>query len=291
MKKSVLAVIAILEAVIIVIGLIYIGVLTKEKNTAPGATAGVVQEKMEDMQSILAAAAAREKERAAVEQSQASAAVDTAEGQETEKATEVEGSGVQLGDTGDVGMEPVYEDLTIIGDSISRMTKEQMEEALPGVEIHSMYGKTVDYSIESNPCGLELAKLLETEGRLRDRVVFALGTNNVAALAMNTLTPEMFEKLHDITGDREVYLVTGYDLYNPSVYDENNSVIREAAEKYDGWHVIDWAKAVAAGDPKEIILDEGEAATGNCQVHPTDPTGIKLWVETISEGVGPKGDQ
>lgn len=291
MKKSVLAVIAILEAVIIVIGLIYIGVLTKEKNTAPGATAGVVQEKMEDMQSILAAAAAREKERAAAEQSQASAAVDTAEGQETEKATEVEGSGVQLGDTGDVGMEPVFEDLTIIGDSISRMTKEQMEEALPGVEIHSMYGKTVDYSIESNPCGLELAKLLETEGRLRDRVVFALGTNNVAALAMNTLTPEMFEKLHDITGDREVYLVTGYDLYNPSVYDENNSVIREAAEKYDGWHVIDWAKAVAAGDPKEIILDEGEAATGNCQVHPTDPTGIKLWVETISEGVGPKGDQ
>lgn len=291
MKKSVLAVIAILEAVIIVIGLIYIGVLTKEKNTAPGATAGVVQEKMEDMQSILAAAAAREKERAAAEQSQASAAVDTVEGQETEKATEVEGSGVQLGDTGDVGMEPVFEDLTIIGDSISRMTKEQMEEALPGVEIHSMYGKTVDYSIESNPCGLELAKLLETEGRLRDRVVFALGTNNVAALAMNTLTPEMFEKLHDITGDREVYLVTGYDLYNPSVYDENNSVIREAAEKYDGWHVIDWAKAVAAGDPKEIILDEGEAATGNCQVHPTDPTGIKLWVETISEGVGPKGDQ
>lgn len=291
MKKSVLAVIAILEAVIIVIGLIYIGVLTKEKNTAPGATAGVVQEKMEDMQSILAAAAAREKERAAAEQSQASAAVDTAEGQETEKATEVEGSGVQQGDTGDVGMEPVFEDLTIIGDSISRMTKEQMEEALPGVEIHSMYGKTVDYSIESNPCGLELAKLLETEGRLRDRVVFALGTNNVAALAMNTLTPEMFEKLHDITGDREVYLVTGYDLYNPSVYDENNRVIREAAEKYDGWHVIDWAKAVAAGDPKEIILDEGEAATGNCQVHPTDPTGIKLWVETISEGVGPKGDQ
>jgi len=291
MKKSVLAVIAILEAVIIVIGLIYIGMLTKEKNTAPGATAGVVQEKMEDMQSILAAAAAREKERAAAEQSQASAAVDTAEGQETEKATEVEGSGVQLGDTGDVGMEPVFEDLTIIGDSISRMTKEQMEEALPGVEIHSMYGKTVDYSIESNPCGLELAKLLETEGRLRDRVVFALGTNNVAALAMNTLTPEMFEKLHDITGDREVYLVTGYDLYNPSVYDENNRVIREAAEKYDGWHVIDWAKAVAAGDPKEIILDEGEAATGNCQVHPTDPTGIKLWVETISEGVGPKGDQ
>jgi len=154
-----------------------------------------------------------------------------------------------------------------------------------------MYGKTVAYSIESNPCGLELAKLLETEGRLRDRVVFALGTNNVADLAMNTLTPEMFEKLHDITGDREVYLVTGYDLYNPSVYDENNRVIREAAEKYDGWHVIDWAKAVAAGDPKEIILDEGEAATGNCQVHPTDPTGIKLWVETISEGVGPKGDQ
>ncbi len=291
MKKSVLAVIAILEAVIIVIGLIYIGVLTKEKNTAPGATAGVVQEKMEDMQSILAAAAAREKERAAAEQSQASAAVDTAEGQETEKATDASGSGVQLGDTGDIGMEPVFEDLTIIGDSISRMTKEQMEEALPGVEIHSMYGKTVDYSIESNPCGLELAKLLETEGRLRDRVVFALGTNNVAALAMNTLTPEMFEKLHDITGDREVYLVTGYDLYNPSVYDENNRVIREAAEKYDGWHVIDWAKAVAAGDPKEIILDEGEAATGNCQVHPTDPTGIKLWVETISEGVGPKGDQ
>ncbi len=285
MKKSVLAVIAILEAITIVIGLIYIGVLTKEKNTAPGATAGVVQEKMEDMQSILAAAAAREKERAAAEQSQASAAVDTAEGQETEKATEVEGSGVQLGDKPGDGKELTYDDLTIIGDSISRMTKEQMEEALPGVEIHSMYGKTVDYSVETNPCGLELAKLLESEGRLRDRVIFALGTNNVAALSMNTLTPEMFEKLHEITGDRKVYLVTAYDLYNPSVYDENNRVIREAAEEYDGWQVIDWAKAVAADDPKKIIEDEGEAATGNCQVHPTDPVGIDLWVKTISEGV------
>lgn len=284
MKKSVLAVIAILEAVTIVIGLIYIGVLTKEKNAAPGATAGVVQEKGEDMQSILAAAAEREKERRA-EQTGAASSVDEAGSQGTETAMEAGGSGVQLGDTGDAGKESAFEDLTIIGDSISRMTKDQMEKALPGVEIHSMYGKTVDYTVETNPCGLELAKILETEGRLRDRVVFALGTNNVAALSMNTLTPEMFEKLHDITGDREVYLVTGYDLYNPSVYDENNRVIREAAKKYDGWHVIDWAKAVAAGDPKKIILDEGAAATGNCQVHPTDPEGIALWVNTISEGV------
>ena len=285
MKKSVLTVIAILEAVTIVIGLIYISVLTKEKNTAPGATAGVVQETVMDMQTQLAALTGKNTEEVVGTETGGIVVKEV-----TDKTAELsdvatETSGIQLEGKSGAGKEQEYDNLTIIGDSISRMTKDQMEEALPGVEIHSMYGKTVDYSVETNPCGLELAKILETEGRLRDRVVFALGTNNVAALAMNTLTPEMFAKLHDITGDREVYLVTAYDLYNPSVYDENNRVIREAAEKYDGWHVIDWAKAVAAGDPKEIILDEGEAATGNCQVHPTDPVGIDLWVKTISDGV------
>ncbi len=285
MKKSVLAVIAILEAVTIVIGLIYISVLTKEKNTAPGATAGVVQETAMDMQTQLAALTGKNTEEVVGTETGGIVVKEV-----TDKTAELsdvatETSGIQLEGKSSVGKEQDYDNLTIIGDSISRMTKDQMEEALPGVEIHSMYGKTVDYSVETNPCGLELAKILETEGKLRDRVVFALGTNNVAALAMNTLTSEMFAKLHDITGDREVYLVTAYDLYNPSVYDENNRVIREAAEKYDGWHVIDWAKAVAAGDPKEIILDEGEAATGNCQVHPTDPVGIDLWVKTISDGV------
>ncbi len=287
MKKSVLAVIAILEAVTIVIGLIYISVLSKQKTPMPGTTAGVVQETAEDMQSILAAAAESAKSQGDSMPDAASAA-DSTEKQDADSKisdTEESGSGVRLDTKTGVEKGTSYEDLTIIGDSISRMTKEQVEEALPGVEIHSMYGKTVDYSIETNPCGLELAKLLEMEGRLRDRVIFALGTNNVEALSMNTLTPEMFAKLHEITGDREVYLVTAYDLYNPSVYDENNRVIREAAEKYDGWHVIDWAKAVAAEDPKKIIEDEGEAATGNCQVHPTDPAGIALWVKTISEGV------
>ncbi|MBQ6441357.1 MAG: hypothetical protein IJJ13_02025 [Lachnospiraceae bacterium] len=276
MKKSVLAVIAILEAVTIVIGLIYISVLSKQKTPMPGTTAGVVQETAEDIRAQLEAVAGETEAKAV--------AIGT------EKDTElndqdVQNTGVRLDNKTGVEKGTSYEDLTIIGDSISRMTKEQVEEALPGVEIHSMYGKTVDYSIETNPCGLELAKLLELEGRLRDRVIFALGTNNVAALSMNTLTPEMFAKLHEITGDREVYLVTAYDLYDPAVYDENNRVIREAAEKYDGWHVIDWAKAVAAEDPKKIIEDEGEAATGNCQVHPTDPAGIALWVKTISEGV------
>lgn len=286
MKKSVLAVIAILEAVLIVVGLIYIGMLTKEKNTTPGATAGVVQETAEDMRSHLAAL-----------QEKATEATDVSENTGTAQNTDATApAGTETAETAAIrpdekpGVEKArgYDNLTIIGDSISRMTKDQMEAALPGVEIHSMYGKTVDYSVEANPCGLELAKILENEGKLRDRLVFALGTNNVAALSMNTLTPEMFEKLHEITGEREVYLVTAYDLYNPSVYDENNRVIREAAEKYDGWHVIDWAKAVAANDPEKIILDEGEAATGNCQVHPTDPEGIALWVKTISDGVDKK---
>ena len=236
------------------------------------------------MQSILAAAAESKKIEEDVTEKQVEDSI-VSDKNDASSDADVADSGVQLGDKPGDEKEFTYDDLTIIGDSISRMTKEQMEEALPGVEIHSMYGKTVDYSVETNPCGLELAKLLESEGRLRDRVIFALGTNNVAALSMNTLTPEMFEKLHEITGDRKVYLVTAYDLYNPSVYDENNRVIREAAEEYDGWQVIDWAKAVAADDPKKIIEDEGEAATGNCQVHPTDPVGIDLWVKTISEGV------
>lgn len=177
------------------------------------------------------------------------------------------------------------EDITIIGDSISYMTKSQMEKALPGVDIHAYNGKTVDMDGEDNPCGLNLAATLETEGNLRDTVVFALGTNNTDAVRTNLLNEEMFEQLHETTGDRTVYLVTNYDMENPERYDANNEAIRAAAKKYDGWHVIDWADAVVStGDPASYIEYEPDAVA-NMQVHPTNPKGIALWVETITKGL------
>ena len=272
MRRVIIPVIAGIEAVIIIIGLLYIQTIRPSGARPPEEELSALMQELEETEAVAEAG------RAGVVTAPAEGASATgdvaAELPAAEREEELSEARPLPGS-----------DITMIGDSITRMSKTQLEEAIPGIEVHGFAGRTTDRTISYNICGLDMAGLLELEGRLRGTVIFAMGTNNVPALEMNTLTDEMFETLYEYTGDRTVYLVTNYDLYDPSIYDENNRVMKKAAETYPDWHIIDWAAAVAANDPQKIILDEGEAATGNQQVHPTDPEGIDLWVSTIKEAV------
>lgn len=174
---------------------------------------------------------------------------------------------------------------TIIGDSITWMTEDMLRAALPGVDIYCQGGKIFDYRVPENPGGLEVIGSLAANGTLRDTIVFALGTNNRDSVQTPALNESMFETLHQIAGDRTLFLVTNYDLRHPETYDRNNAAIRAAAGKY-GWNVIDWAGIVeGTGNPEKYILDEGAAAVGDMQVHPTDPDGKNLWVSSIKDAL------
>ncbi len=174
---------------------------------------------------------------------------------------------------------------TIIGDSITWMTEDMLKAAFPGVDIYCQGGKVFDYRVPENPGGLEVIGTLAANGTLRDTIVFALGTNNRDSVQTPALNESMFEVLHQIAGDRTLFLVTNYDLRHPETYDRNNAAIRAAAGKY-GWNVIDWAGIVeGTGNPEKYILDEGAAAVGDMQVHPTDPDGKNLWVSSIKDAL------
>ncbi len=171
--------------------------------------------------------------------------------------------------------------VTIIGDSISVMTAEKMRAALPGVDIQAQNGKTADTDQEDNPSGLSIAKALLDNGGLRDIVVFALGSNNRKEVGMEPLSAETFKTLHDITGDRTVYLVTNVSVPQDQSLEINNRAMNAAVRKYDDWHVIDWAGTVEAlPDPKAALSEIDERDWG-IRLHPSDPAGIDLWVQLI----------
>lgn len=218
--------------------------------------------------------------------------------EDSEKREEAEGEGLETVSSGEEEAPPMESEqemdpaelgkqVTIIGDSISWLTEEEMKAALPGVDIYAWGGKTFDWDNgPDNPSGLNVIRDVAEQGKLRDIVVFALGTNNRDSVSMKPLDETMFEQLHNVTGDRRVYLVTNYDLRNPETYDRNNAAIRAAAEKYEDWHVIDWVQTVeSTGDPERYIVDEGEAAVGNMQVHPTKPEGYQLWIDMICKAL------
>lgn len=273
MVKRIVLYIAIVEAVVILLLLIAVVGLTVRNGVHSGKTAGNMGETSEEGEAF-------------VDEAMTGPIVDDVANETSEVSDEGQNMAMSsLGIESEIAEKLPGFNVTIIGDSITRMSKERLEEVLPGADIHGFSGRTVNYTVSYNVCGLDMAGLLEAEGRLRDKVVFAMGSNNVPALRMETLTSEMFDQLHEYTGDRAVYLMTMYDLYDPSIYDENNRVVREAAEKYEDWYVIDWAAAVEENGPERIIRDEGEAATGNQQAHPTDPEGIDLWATLIAQAV------
>lgn len=146
--------------------------------------------------------------------------------------------------------------VTIIGDSITEGSSSQLRAKLPNADIN---GKTS----RQFATGISIAK----STNLRDKVVFALGTNSAY------LTQSQVQDAIDTIGpDREIYFVTNYGKAD---YSNNNALLRAAARDNSNVHIIDWAGAVSA-DPTKNISNDG--------IHPTN-YGKQLFADLIAQAV------
>ena len=166
--------------------------------------------------------------------------------------------------------------VTIIGDSITNGARGALQEALPKAEIIAEGGKLFARGGSSeNPSGLEILEKLRAEGKLRQVVVFALGTNS-------TVTKDDVNAVLNVIGpDKQVFFVTNYDMVRTNKYSNNNKLFSAAVDSYNNVGLVDWKNAVltASSKPSDYIRDEGSMA-----VHLTS-AGQKLFAETIKDAV------
>lgn len=175
----------------------------------------------------------------------------------------------------------------IIGDSITDQAKTALREKLPDAEINFQWGRPWED-------GLEIISGGVTSGIL----VWLLGTNNFEDPAQDRhgrgdpLTEANITALYESVGpNTQVILMSLYDGYgdNNSIrYAGDNELIRGAVEKYENFHLFDWASIAS---PEFTRLDNDnekenpENGYGLFQVHLTDPAGIEAFSSGVASAV------
>ncbi len=169
------------------------------------------------------------------------------------------------------GVDP-YSDgsnVTWIGDSISVRSESEIKKLLPKVDLDAKVGRTAQQ-------GLDILKQLKKDDKLRNIVVFALGSNG-------SIDEKLAQEVIDTAGsDRTIVFVTNASRSSQSdnprypQYDQHNTLFNSLS---DGEHVLvaDWAGAVAQDLEKYLVVD----SDGKVDVHPSDE-GAKLFAETIN---------
>lgn len=162
-------------------------------------------------------------------------------------------------------------DVTIIGDSITEMSKNAIKDLLPKATINSKVGRQFAKSYDDS--GYENLKKIVDDDKLRNVLVFALGTND------SGLKKSQVEEVLDLvkkTGDsHRIIFMTDYDAKHKNKYKNNNLLLKNIAKKNDNVSLIDWASA-AAEDPGKYISSDG--------IHPTE-AGQKLFAKLINDAV------
>lgn len=153
------------------------------------------------------------------------------------------------------------------------MSKSEFESQLSSVDIHSQSSKKFAVDVASNKSGLTILKELVDQDQLRDNLVFALGTNDRAGV-----TKDLAEEVISLAGDdTNIIFVTQYEKNKDTTYESNNKVLQDVASSHDNVSIADWASAAKA-DPEKYISNSTD---GSLPVHPTNPEGVKLFVDTI----------
>ena len=162
--------------------------------------------------------------------------------------------------------------VTIIGDSITVFSNDDILNLLPEADIHADGSKHFVSDRESGkggPSGTTILKEIIDNNNLRDILVFALGTND-------TITESMVQNIVDLAGSsRTVVFVTNYnsdETGHPELdYTSNNNAFRAVQSKNSNVRIADWESAAIAAGGSEIMVDE---------VHPNS-TGTELFANTI----------
>lgn len=167
--------------------------------------------------------------------------------------------------------------VTWIGDSISEMSKDIIkdESKLPNVDLYAEVGKhwAMNSSGQGGDGGLKILEDLAKEGKVRDVLVFALGTNDEDGISEDNV-----KKIIELAPDvKTVILMTNYNAKKENEYEKNNKVIKAAIKIDSRFKVADWAKVAAKDSGKYLASSDG--------IHPTKD-GQELFVKTIVDLIG-----
>lgn len=186
-------------------------------------------------------------------------------------------------------LDPPYEDcievgvldgsqVTWIGDSLSVGAQTQIDSKLSGVDIYAQAGKQFGSAsdpaagqsspiIDTNsgaPTGVSILKWLIQEGKLRDYLVFALGTNgDFSQDAIDTVINLASEE------NTSVIFVTNYANGEKNA---NNNKMVEAANSNNHVGVADWAEVA-----ENYVADD--------QVHIGSDTGKEIFVSIVYDAI------
>ena len=162
------------------------------------------------------------------------------------------------------------ENVTIIGDSITERSKNDILAKLPEADIYSQVSKQFYNGTSENPGGYAILSDLKENNKLRGVLVYALGTNG-------SITLDQAKDVISKAGDKvKIIFVNNYATPDSGLdYTANNNVLAEVANDYENVSVANWNSLVSV-DPDKYMEDD---------VHPVIGVGTELFAKMIYDAV------
>ncbi len=155
-------------------------------------------------------------------------------------------------------------DVTIIGDSITVGSEDEIRGLLPQVDIYAQTSKQFYNGVSDNPGGFEILQSLVENNSLRNVLVYALGTNS------SGVTEAQVKEVVALAGSsRRIIFVTNYTTADSYIGNNNNYM--KAKNDNSNVLVAGW-KAAVESQPEQYLADDG--------IHP-NVTGRKLFANII----------
>lgn len=136
--------------------------------------------------------------------------------------------------------------VTLIGDSISYMSQEELRDALPGVDLEAVGGiQFANYSDWAGESGMVRIK----KHALREVVVFLLGSNE-------GVTTEELKAFYDYVGEgHKIVLMTIYRGHRPDDMARWNDNIKRFVAEHENVYLMDWYSENADNPSRYLLQD------------------------------------
>ena len=141
-------------------------------------------------------------------------------------------------------------DVLIIGDSLIENSQSSILAKMPNAKIVAQDSKQFIGDDPNNPSALQILEQYESEGKLSDYIVIALGTDGAK------FTFDDGEKISKAVGLRKVFFVNDFDANDKNKYEDNNKEFTAVTnpESIDNAGLIDW-KTTAENKALEYLED------------------------------------
>ena len=188
--------------------------------------------------------------------------------------------------------------ITLIGDSISVQSESKLKEKFPNSFLNKVGSRhsTSKGACDEDGGGLDtLNKIASGKGTVanqkqdgscesqaieassfKNNIVWELGTNS------NGATEDIINKVLEIIGNRNLFLVTPYDGLHMTNADNIADMYRSIADKHNNVYIVEWNRSVRDDESKYITRGDSMA------VHPTED-GRQLLADLIYEAIANHG--